>query len=94
MLKRFGLAGILFAVSAVAPLTAAAQGRDSSHGQSQWTAQAQHNVQVRDTRDAGYNSGQDFRGGSDDRGSQFRFRKEPVRRPIHYRGFDRDDARR
>jgi hypothetical protein len=93
MLKRFGLAGVLFAMSAVAPLTAAAQDRNSSRNQSQWAAQ-QHSVQVQDTRNAGYNSGQDFRGGRDDRDSQFRFRREPVRRPIHYRGFDRDDFRR
>lgn len=94
MLKRFGLAGILFAASAVAPLTAAAQVRNSNRDQSQWSAQGQHNVPVRGTRNAGYNSGQDFRGGRDNRDSQFRFREEPVRRPIYYRGSDRDDFRR
>jgi hypothetical protein len=65
MLKRFGLAGLLLAVSAVAPLTAVAQDRNySNHNQAQWSPQAQHGVQVRDARGNGYNTAQDFRGGA------------------------------
>jgi Ni/Co efflux regulator RcnB len=84
MLKRFGLAAILFAVSVAAPLTATAQDRNHSDGQNQPAAQRQRNT--------GYNSGRDFRGGRDDRDDRdSRFNNH---RPLPARGFDRDDFRR
>jgi hypothetical protein len=94
MLKRFGLAGLLLAVSAVAPLSAAS--RDSNynnHNQAQWTSQARHAVQVTDTRATVYNNGQDFRGGRDERTPApiVRGDRDDRREPVISFHRDRDD---
>jgi hypothetical protein len=92
MLKRFGLAGLLLAVSAVAPLSAAS--RDSNynnHNQAQWTSQARHAVQVNDPRATSYNNGQDFRGGAYQYQNVRAGRDE--RAPVPILRSDRDDRR-
>ena len=74
MLKRFRLAGVLFAVSAVVPLTVAAQDRNyNNHNQAQWAPQ-RYGMQVNNPRASGYNNAQNFRGG-----------REPARNTVVYR---------
>jgi hypothetical protein len=93
MFKRFGLAGLLLAVSAIAPLSAAPQDRNYNN-RNQWTPQAQHAVQVIDSRatgyNTGYNNGQNFRGG-EYQSQIVRGGRNDRREPVSSFHGDRDD---